>query len=91
MPQARAQGQDRHINPILSLGAGDSPVATAHEAEEIIERVVEWAGSREAADHWYRQQAIPSLGDLTPEALVQTGRGALLRRYLERIAEGGFA
>ncbi|WP_253201438.1 MbcA/ParS/Xre antitoxin family protein [Sphingomonas quercus] len=58
---------------------------------EIINRVIPWAGSELAAFAWYRSQPIPSFGDLTAEDLVVAGRGEVVKRYLSRIAEGGFA
>jgi|GEM_PF-6387583 len=87
----RHQRQDLRDPPIAPLRAGGDSVYVDGDEQEIIERVVEWAGGRDAAYVWYRSQAIPSLGHLTPERLVQSGRAALVRRYLERFAEGGFA
>ena len=61
------------------------------EVVEILSRVADWAGSPIAAHAWYRAQPIPSLGDKTAEELVREGRGELVRRYLARIADGGYA
>ena len=36
-------------------------------------------------------QPLPSFGDQTAEDLVHAGRGEAVKRYLSRIAEGGFA
>lgn len=58
---------------------------------EIINRVIPWAGSELGAFAWYRSQPIPSFGDLTAENLVSAGRGEAVKRYLSRIAEGGYA
>jgi hypothetical protein len=58
---------------------------------EIVNRVIPWAGSELAAFAWYRSQPIPSFGDLTAEDLVGAGRGEAVKRYLSRIAEGGYA
>jgi hypothetical protein len=58
---------------------------------EIINRVAPWVGSELAAFAWYRSQPLPSFGDLTPEDLVHAGRGEAVKRYLSRLAEGGFA
>ncbi len=58
---------------------------------EIINRVLPWAGSELAAFAWYRSQSIPSFGDQTAEDLVSAGRGEAVKRYLSRIAEGGYA
>ena len=65
--------------------------ARMREVTEILARVTGWAGSVMAAYAWYRAQPIPSLGDKTAEELVREGRGELVRRYLARIADGGFA
>jgi hypothetical protein len=61
------------------------------EVAEILNRVAEWAGSPVAAFAWYRSQPIPSLGDKTAEELVREGRAELVRRYLARVADGGYA
>lgn len=66
-------------------------IGEAADAREIIDRIAGWAGSQAAALRWYRTQAIPALGDQTAEALVRTGQAALVRRYLDSIAAGGFA
>lgn len=65
--------------------------ARMREVVEIINRVAGWAGSPMAAYAWYRAQPIPSLGDKTAEELVREGRGSLVRSYLARIADGGYA
>lgn len=61
------------------------------EMLEIMNRVLPWAGSLLAAYAWYRSQTLPSFGDSTPEQLVRDGRANDVRRYLDRIAAGGFA
>ena len=58
---------------------------------EILNRVQPWAGSAQQAFAWYRSQPLPSFGDQTAEALVKEGRGEHVRRYLDRIAVGGYA
>ena len=65
--------------------------ARLREMVEILNRITSWAGSPLAAQAWYRAQPIPSLGDKTAEELVREGRGDLVRAYLARIADGGFA
>lgn len=69
------------------------PTATPEKtaAAEIIERVTSWAGSKAAAEKWFRNQPIPALGDQTAEGLVRTGQAKLVRQYLDAIAVGGFA
>ena len=58
---------------------------------EILNRVRPWSGSAQQAFAWYRSQPLPSFGDQTAEALVKEGRAAAVRRYLDRLAVGGFA
>lgn len=61
------------------------------EVVEIINRVLPWAGSVQAAFAWYRSQPLPGFGDQTAEDLVKAGRGEAVRQYLSRIAVGGYA
>jgi len=58
---------------------------------DILNRVQPWAGSPAQAFAWYRSQSLPSFGDQTAEALVKDGRADAVKRYLDRIAIGGFA
>jgi len=58
---------------------------------EIINRIRGWAGSPEVAFAWYRAEPIPGFGDLTAEDMVRQGRADAVKRYLTRIAAGGFA
>jgi len=60
------------------------------ETVEIINRISSWAGTIQAAFAWYRSQPIPSFGDKTAEELVKEGRAEAVRRYLARIADGGY-
>jgi len=61
------------------------------EVVEIINRVLPWTGSVQAAFAWYRSQPLPGFGDQTAEDLVKAGRGEAVRQYLSRIAVGGYA
>jgi len=61
------------------------------ERQEIISRVKDWAGSKEAAETWYVSQPIPALGNQTAEGLVAVGKAEFVRHYLNSIAVGGFA
>ena len=61
------------------------------EVVEIINRVLPWTGSVQAAFAWYRSQPLPGFGDQTAEDLVKAGRAEAVRRYLSRIAVGGYA
>lgn len=58
---------------------------------EILNRVRPWAGSPPQAFAWYRSQPLPSFGDQTAEALVKEGRAEAVKRYLDRIAVGGYS
>jgi hypothetical protein len=61
------------------------------EFTDILNRVEPWAGSLLGAFAWYRSQSLPAFGDVTAQSLVQEGRGAHVRHYLDSIAVGGFA
>jgi uncharacterized protein (DUF2384 family) len=61
------------------------------EMLEIIALIIDWAGGEKQAMAWYRAEKIPSFGGRTAEFLVQEGRSALVRDYIDRIALGGFA
>ncbi len=65
--------------------------ARLRDGVEIINRVLPWAGSLPQAFAWYRAQPLPSFGDRTAEDLVKEGRAEAVKRYLSRIAVGGFA
>ncbi len=58
---------------------------------EILNRVRPWCGSLPQAFAWFRAQPLPSFGDQTAEALVKEGRAEAVKRYLDRIAVGGYA
>ena len=62
-----------------------------YEILEILARVRDWAGGAAQAMAWYHSRPIPSLDSSTPEELVQAGRAAAVRDYLDRIELGGFA
>ena len=40
---------------------------------------------------WFRSQPLPSFGDKTAEDLVKEGRAEDVKKYLSRIADGGYA
>ena len=65
--------------------------ARLRDVIEIVNRVQGWAGSPGQAFAWYRSQPLPSFGDQTAEALVKQGRSEAVKRYLDRIAVGGYA
>jgi inorganic triphosphatase YgiF len=57
----------------------------------ILNRVLPWCGTPMQAYAWYRSEALPSFGDLTPEELVKRGMADAVLEHLNRVAEGGFA
>ena len=59
------------------------------EMVEIINRVLPWTGTVQAAFAWYRSQPLPSFGGQTAEDLVKAGRAEQVRDHLSRIATGG--
>ena len=61
------------------------------EMMEIIDRVIPWAGSPLQAFAWYRSEALPAFGQMTPEQIVKAGYGEALRDYLDGLAVGGYA
>lgn len=79
----------RSVSPAAAkaMAANEEPP----QMTEIVNRITDWAGGRDQALAWYRSTPIPALGDQTAEAYVNTGRADLVRRYLDSIAEGGFA
>lgn len=65
--------------------------AHRREMEEIVGRATEWAGGRRQALAWYRAEPIAAFGGQTAESLVNEGRAAAVRGYLDHVAVGGFA
>jgi uncharacterized protein (DUF2384 family) len=65
--------------------------ARVKEMLEIVNRVVDWAGSTDQAIAWYRAQPIPAFGGRTAESLVKDGKASAVRDYLDHVATGGFA
>lgn len=61
------------------------------EAKDIVRRAQPWAGSESAAWAWYRSTEIPSLGNLTAEDLVFSGRGDDVRAYLDHLNSGSYS
>ncbi|CAN5438612.1 MbcA/ParS/Xre antitoxin family protein [soil metagenome] len=71
----------------------DAPKTQARVTEvlEILSRLETWAGGRGQALAWYRAQPIAALDGRTAEALVKSGKAAVVRDYLDHLALGGFA
>jgi hypothetical protein len=65
--------------------------ARLRDLVEIIGRILPWAGSLQQAFAWYRAEPLPSFGDQTAEDLVKEGRADAVKKYLSRIAVGGYA
>ncbi len=61
------------------------------EQLEILHRIEGWAGTPQKARFWYRAEPIPAFGGRTAEALVNEGKAADVRDFLDHIAVGGFA
>lgn len=59
--------------------------------QTILEKIEPWAGSRHAAEAWYRNHPIAALGDLTAADLVAQGRADDVLTYLAHIEAGGYA
>jgi hypothetical protein len=57
---------------------------------EIINRILPWTGSLARALAWYRAQPLPSFDNRSAEDLVNEGEAQAVKRYLARIADGGF-
>jgi len=88
---ALASGLSREaVSKAIRLAA-PATQARLREVAEIINRVLPWCGSVPQAFAWYRSQPIPSFGQQTAEDLVKEGRAEDVRRYLSRIAIGGYA
>lgn len=61
------------------------------EMLEILNRVELHAGSLLAAYAWFRSEALPGFGGMTPDGLVRAGRSGDVHRYLDQVMAGGFA
>ncbi|ASG23704.1 antitoxin Xre/MbcA/ParS toxin-binding domain-containing protein [Nitrospirillum viridazoti] len=88
---AGAMGLSRDAVSKSSRLRAPSTQARLRDGVEIINRILAWSGSLPQAFAWYRAQPIPSFGDQTAEDLVKEGRAEAVKRYLSRIAVGGYA
>ena len=88
---AQAVGLSRDAISKTSRVGSPATQARLRDVVEILNRVRAWAGSPQQAFAWYRSQPLPSFGDQTAEALVKEGRAEAVKRYLDRIAVGGYA
>jgi hypothetical protein len=88
---AGALGLSRDAVSKSSRLRAPSTQARLRDGVEIINRILGWSGSLPQAFAWYRAQPIPSFGDQTAEDLVKEGRAEAVKRYLSRIAVGGYA
>jgi transcriptional regulator with XRE-family HTH domain len=88
---AVALGLSRDAVSKTARAAAPATQSRLRDIVEILNRVRPWAGSSRQAFAWYRSQPLPSFGDQTAEALVKEGRAEAVKRYLDRIAVGGYA
>ena len=88
---AAALGLSRDAVAKTTRARSPATQARLRDMVEIVNRVQGWAGSPRQAFAWYRSQPLPSFGDQTAEALVKDGRSEAVKRYLDRIAVGGYA
>lgn len=88
---ANATGLSRDAVSKSARLKADATQARLRDVVEIINRVLPWSGSVQQAFAWYRSQPLPSFGDQTAEDLVKDGRAEAVKRYLSRIALGGYA
>ena len=88
---ANAAGLSREAVSKSARLKAPSTQARLRDVVEIINRILPWAGSVQQAFAWYRTQPIPSFGDQMAEDLVKEGRAEAVKRYLSRIAVGGYA
>jgi hypothetical protein len=56
----------------------------------ILNFILDWAGSKDAALKWYESEVIPSLNKTAQEA-VDNGCFEAIKVYLQHIEQGGFA
>ncbi len=56
----------------------------------VLNFILDWAGSKEAALKWYEAEVIPALNKTAQEAVNNGGFDAI-KEYLKHIEEGGFA
>jgi hypothetical protein len=58
---------------------------------QIIDAILPWCGSIPQALAWYCHRHLGSFGGQTAEEVVKAGHGEAVKRYVVRIAFGGFA
>ena len=56
----------------------------------ILNYIINWAGSKEAALKWYESETISSLNK-TAQEVVDNGGFEAIKEYLEHIERGGFS
>ena len=61
------------------------------ESVELVYTLRKRAADTDAAFKWFSEQPLPSFGGRTAADLVREGRTGAVKRYVERIAAGGFA
>ena len=58
---------------------------------EILHRVSIHTGSDLAAYAWFRAEALPGFGGMTPDQLVREGKADDVHTYIDRVMAGGYA
>lgn len=89
----KTAGRDRPHDPErLRQFIAEAPYDDAETdvAEQLINQVEAWAGSRDKAIAWYETRPLPSFGNLTAAELVRLGRAEAVKTHIERIAVGGY-
>lgn len=81
---------EKIVAEVVQAASTDAP-RSGHVPRDLLRRIKSWVGGDDEALSWYRSYPIAELGNVTPRALVETGRADALYRYLDHIAEGGYA
>lgn len=81
-PDALASG------PVL---AGSAPYERLRDVALILDAALPLCGSAAEALSWFVSEPIPSFGGMTAQQAVGDGGAAMVRDYLARVADGGYA
>ncbi len=84
-------GRFRGESALVSRVSGTSEASGSAPPPDVLRRIRPWVADEAEAASWYRTYPIAELGNVTPRALVETGRSEALFTYLDHIAEGGYA
>lgn len=75
----------------FSLVVVEAPRGSRDPIMDLIETVLPWVGSREAAWAWYHNEPLVGLDNKTAAELVLDGRIDAVRAHLAAIANGGYS